>query len=761
MRPRHIHRDATRAMTPARPAHACTWNRPAAIAAGLVLGILVAPLPAMLPSAALAQSQFDISPKKTNPDLPMLMQADQLIYDNRNNRVIAKGNVEIYYNKYVLQADKIIYDRGNNLLQAEGNVRIKEPNGALISTNRITLTDDFRDGFIQSLKIVTAQDERIAAARAVRIKGETTIFERAVYTPCKPCEDNPEKAPSWRIKAKKIIHNKTEATIEYRNATLEMFGVPVLKVPYFKHADPTIKRKTGLMIPRIGSSGDLGLTIETPYFIALAPNYDFTFSPVFTTKRGVLLKGNWRHRTRNGRYEINLAGIDQTSKKTAFPTSSRNFRGSIDSKGHFNRNQYWSWGWDVTTESDDTFRRFYDIDDVLNTDRISQVYLTGQRDRNYFDIRAYHFGGLLFSDTPVSETRVYPVIDHNYIFSDPVLGGELSLDTNVVSLTRDGGADTSRLIAKVKWRKQFIDQRGQILTPFFSARGDIYNVSKLFVDPVTGTVFAGGNTTRGMVTGGLEYRYPFVTHTPNAAHIVEPIAQIIARPNPRNQLKVPNEDARSLVFDDTLLFDIDKFSGDDRIEGGTRVNVGVRYTLQRYNGGYVRAVVGQSYQIAGDNPFPAASGLESRSSDIVAGLYFQPMQYLQFIGQGRFDKNDLSLKRTDIGASVNYGPVTNSIIYASLDAQPGLGIAEKREEIQLSGSLRIAKYWSLVGKSRYDLANSLRIEDEIGIKYADDCFALTVTYEETFITDRDIEPNTSVMIRFEFKNLGAFDLNAG
>ena len=227
-----------------------------------------------------------------------------MIYDNQNNRVIARGNVEIYYNNYTLQADKVIYDRGNNILKAEGNVRIKEPDGALISTNRITLTDDFRDGFIQSLKIVTQEDARIAAARAVREKCETTIFEQAVFTPCKPCEDNPEKAPSWRIKAKKIIHKKSEATIEYRNATFELFGVPVMKLPYFKHADPSVKRKSGFLLPRYGSSTDLGTMIETPYYFALAPNYDFTLSPVFTSKRGVLGKGNWRHRTKNGRYPV-------------------------------------------------------------------------------------------------------------------------------------------------------------------------------------------------------------------------------------------------------------------------------------------------------------------------------------------------------------------------------------------------------------------------------------------------------------------------
>ncbi len=190
MQLKHIISCATRAMTPARLTHAWSRKRLAHFSASLLLLISAALLATMPPKTAMAQSQFD-SVSRANSSLPMLLQADQMIYDNQNNRVIARGNVEIYYNNYTLLADKVIYNRGNNVLKAEGNVRIKEPDGALISTNRITLTDDFRDGFIQSLKIVTQEDARIAAARAVREKGETTIFEQAVFTPCKPCEDNP------------------------------------------------------------------------------------------------------------------------------------------------------------------------------------------------------------------------------------------------------------------------------------------------------------------------------------------------------------------------------------------------------------------------------------------------------------------------------------------------------------------------------------------------------------------------------------------
>ncbi|MGE5601046.1 MAG: LptA/OstA family protein, partial [Pseudomonadota bacterium] len=124
---------------------------------------------------ATKQKQTDLGtilkPPKVDSTQPMLLQADEMIYDNENNRVTAKGNVEIYYGNYTLLADQVIYDRNANTLAAAGNVRIKDPEGAIITSNQMTLTDDFRDGFIDALRVVTKDDTRIVAQTASREAG--------------------------------------------------------------------------------------------------------------------------------------------------------------------------------------------------------------------------------------------------------------------------------------------------------------------------------------------------------------------------------------------------------------------------------------------------------------------------------------------------------------------------------------------------------------------------------------------------------------
>ncbi|MBN9282087.1 MAG: LPS-assembly protein LptD, partial [Hyphomicrobium denitrificans] len=395
---------------------------------------------------------------------PMRLQGDQLIYDKAGNRVIARGNVEIYYNNYVLTADEVIYDQGANTLTARGNAQLKEPNGNIVRGETIDTTADFRDAFIESLSAIGRDDTRIAARKAVRKDGNVSEFEQGRFTPCK---SDPGKPPLWCISAQRIVHDQQAATITYQDAQFELFGVPVFYLPYFQHGDPSVKRRSGFLAPEFHTSSDLGYGVTLPYYFALSPYYDFTFAPEYLSKQGVLYKGEWRHRVAfgdvTGTYNLKLAGIDQTASGLPgdMPADRRErlegWRGSVQTTGVFSLASWWKFGWDVTLESDDTFRRFYKLDNILLTDRINTVWLQGLSERNHFAMQFYQFGGLLIEDTAASESRVHPVIDWNYIYGQPVLGGELSFNFNAQSVSRSDGTDSNRVAADVNWRRKMID----------------------------------------------------------------------------------------------------------------------------------------------------------------------------------------------------------------------------------------------------------------------------------------------------------------
>ncbi|MGH6815440.1 MAG: LPS-assembly protein LptD, partial [Hyphomicrobiaceae bacterium] len=413
---------------------------------------------------------------------------------------------------------------------------------------------------------------------------------------------------------------------------------------------------------------------------------------------------------------------------------------------------------------------------ILQTDRVNTVYMRGLSDRNYFSIAGYHFGGLLLTDTPQSESRVHPIIDWRYIAGQPVLGGELSWNVNALSFSRTDAIDNrkttdiNRAIADVSWRRKLTDRIGITYTPFADLRGDIYQFRDV-VDPVTGATIESTTVTRGVASAGMLAAYPWIASSAGATHVIEPVGQIIGRTARVNQRHLPDEDAKSLVFDDTNLFDLDKMSGYDRIETGTRANIGLQYTFQANGGAHARLLAGQSFHLSGDNIFrnpgldadgkfiyTPRSGLETDRSDYVAGLYLAPNNNLRAVGQLRLDEQDLSIRRADIYAGANFGLLTGSAIYSFTASDPTLLIPQNQQDIYALLGLKLSDRWSAAASVRYDIDAGTRLQDAFQLRYADECFVLTATYTETFINDpsRDIVPDRSVMLRFELKHLGEF-----
>ncbi len=759
------------------------------------------------PRTGQLQSNFPQQPggvlgtrKKPDKTQPLLLEGDELIYDTRNNRVIARGNVQIYFDDHVLTGDKITYDQSANTLTAEGNVQIREPNGNTLRGDKLVTTDDFRDAFIQSLSAVGKDDSRIAARRAVRKDGNVTEFEQAKFTPCK---NDPGQPPLWCVSGQRIVHDQQAGSIVYQDAVFEVLGVPILWAPFFSHGDASVSRRTGFLAPTYGTNSSLGTIITVPYYIATAPNADFLFQPQYLSKQGVLWRGDWRHRLAAGsEYSIKVAGIEQNGANlpsTLDPLSRSQldgWRGSVQTQGALSLSSWWRFGWDLTLESDDTFRRFYKLDGILQTDKINTAYLEGISERNYFSAKFYHFGGLLLQDTlpnqtglPSARSQVYPVIDYSYIFDKPVVGGELSVAGNASSMTRKDGTDSTRVAAEANWRSKTVDPLGQVWTPFLGARADVTRYTNAF-DPENGIGVADGTTTRALGMAGVTYSYPFVANTADASHVVEPIGQVIIRPSRVSQQIVPNEDARSLVWDDTLLFDKDKFSGWDRIETGGRANVGLQYTFQSNKGGYARFIAGQSFQLTGDNAFtnpglvpsnlnnalavPGStpgttvvsnalvpnfqpnSGLNTNQSDYVLGAYFAPTQNFRVVAQGRFDESDYSLKRGNLYSSAIFGPLrlTTQYSYSRDDlVQPA-----SQQEIIGAGTLKLTDRWAVGSMLRYDIDANVWLQQQYQVKYSDECFVLTATYTDNNIHNPALstQHDRTLMLRFELKYLGDF-----
>ncbi|HEU4689461.1 MAG TPA: LPS assembly protein LptD, partial [Vicinamibacterales bacterium] len=565
----------------------------------------------------------------------------------------------------------------------------------------------------------------------------------------------------------------------------EFFGVPMAYLPYFATPDPTVKRKTGFLMPAYSSNSTYGYAVETPFYWAIAPDYDATFSPRFTSRQGVLFQSEFRQRLINGSYQIRAYGIDQLDQGAfAGQPGDRQFRGGVDTKGQFAINDKWVWGWDGVLLTDYYFFSDYRLAQYkdplgsflsLPTEAISQLYLTGVGNRSFFDARTIYY--LSYSGFQDKVPVIHPVIDYSNVINHPILGGEVSYKTNFTSLSRETAAfdpittlantnglcttvsadplarlpsqcllrgfpgTYTRLTAEAQWRKSFTDPIGQIWTPFAILRADAIN-SSVSNQPGVSNFLPVGDTqaVRLMPTVGLEYRYPFINVQPWGTTTLEPIAQVIVRPNETYAGRLPNEDAQSLVFDASNLFAVDKFSGYDRVEGGGRANVGVQATTQFDRGGSVNVLFGQSYQLYGLNSFAVQdptntgldSGLQNTRSDYVARVNYSPNRTYTFSMRSRMDEATLNINRFEAEGRAAFDRWSVSMLYGNYAAQPQLGYLTRREGLLGSASVKVASNWVVQGAARWDLEANKLNQYIVGAGYVDDCFVLAANYVTSY-----------------------------
>jgi len=736
------------------------------------------------------------------PGAQMLVESDQLVYDYDNNTVSAVGNVRIYYGRYTLEAEKVTYLKTSGRLIATGYVKLTDPSGAVFYSEQFDITDDFANGFVESLRVETVDQTYFAAARADR-QADVTTFHKGVYTACEPCADRPEKPPLWQVKAAKIIVDQKEKMIYFENAKFEFAGVPIAWLPYFSTADPSVKRKSGFLTPTFGYSDTLGTNISTPYFWAMAPNYDLTFTPHVLTRQGFLAEVEWRHRLANGQYSLKMAGIHQEDPAAFLSGGSgtpaqKEWGAGLRTTGDFDINQYWSYGWDITAQNYRTFTRNYGVLNENQQFATSTAHLTGMSERNWFDTRAYYFQVLVDdpSNLKYDQDRqpIVSVTDYDYVFDNPVLGGELRVSSNLTALHREDedpfskttnnmysavevngvqyyhglGGTNVRASTMVEWEREIVAPMGQVIRPFAYVRADAFGLDLDTPSsdtmggmevPVTADDFA----LRAVPAVGVDWSLPIMASTQYSTHVFEPMAQLIARPNATFTGITPNEDAQSLVFDDSILFDYDKYSGYDLVETGVRANVGLRYRGTFANGGSLEGLFGQSFHLAGDNPFAQqdvahaglASGLETDRSDYVGRVSFDSGVGPRLDFRGRFDEENFDIQRGEIEASNAVGPLTASASYLYLrdfpndpDAQVPISV------VRGAASLNFHENWRLYGTLAYDLKNEVIASNSLRLAFDNSCVTFAVTCSETREDYSDIVAGRRVNVLLSLRTLG-------
>lgn len=700
-----------------------------------------------------------------NKSDPVDLQADKLEHDQSGQTVTASGNVILIQAGRTVKADKIIYNLTQDTVIATGDVEFIDVNGDKHYAQKTEFNNALKDGFVEGLQTFLADGSRFTSSNGKHIGGNKTIMKDATYTACEACEEKPDELPIWQIRASEVEHDKVAKTVKYRNARFEIKGVPIGYMPYFEHADGTVKRKSGFLAPSAGFTTDQGAFVQSDYYWSIAPDKDLTAGLRAYTSETPLGFLEWRQRWNDASLKVDTSF---TSSERTDNNSGQNvkedgeLRGNLKAKGLWNMNHKWRSGINLNLASDDQYLRQYDIDseDVLE----NEIYTERFSGRNYASGRILAFQDVRVDDNATEDQPlILPEITTSFLGeqgSVPLIGGRWSVDASMLGIQRDknAGQDVNRGFLGLGWQRRFISDFGLVSKVDTQLQGTFYNVNDR--DGSENNAEIEGNSSEGRAFGymNVQTSYPVAKRFEKSQMVVEPLVAVTLAPDLSDDSDIPNEDSQDVQLDALNIFEADRFPGVDGVEDQSHMTYGLRTGLYTDDGSYGEAFVAQSYRFEEEeNPFGQGSGLDEQSSDIVAKLSGGYKDKFKLNYGLQLDNDTLSSVSHEVDTSLKVANLTLSSRYLFGSALEGTDISESREQIVNSGTYKFDDNWSVYGSARHDLGEDPGLRTAgAGINYTGQCISLSLSGQRNLTNESSGDNGTEIFLRIGFKNLGEF-----
>lgn len=672
--------------------------------------------------------------------------ADEMENNKDMGTITAIGNVNIIRNNMTVIADRVVYNQKEDIVTAIGNVVLIDNQGDVVFSDYVELTNQMSAGFMENIKIIMKDKTRISAQKARRLRNDNKVMENVIYTPCDVCRG---EDPLWQLKARKVKHDVESKNMNYNDAFIEVKGIPVLYTPYFSHPDPTVKRRSGFLMPSMGSNSYLGATFQPRYFWDINEHQDLTYSPIITSDQGIVQNASYNQYFYNG--EIRAEGSylrDSDDNKD---------RGSLFLEGRYELNDYWVSNLDINYTSDRTYLKDLSLPKKDDSWLVSSLKFQGFDNRNYSSLEGYYYQYISNALREVDKPYVVPFFSYENYGEVGKYGAYNKNTFSASSIMREEESNAQRFSMINSWNLPYTSPYGEKYKLVASVKTDLYNVDDYTND--YGEKFDGG-VARIFPQLGMEWRLPFVRATETSRHILEPVIVAVAAPNGGDKRnKIPNDDSQDVDFDDTNVLDIDRYAGYDRNDTGSRVSYGLNWSAYGNNTGRTSAFLAQSYHFKKDEGFSGDDDQRDNFSDYVGRINASPSEYLDLNYRFKLDKDSLDFKYSELSSS--FGPDFLrgyvSYIYLKGDTRDfNNSNYKERKELYTSVRSKLTRDWSLSLYNRQDLTSGGgSLEHGGSLIYEDECFALLLNLSKDKSDDPDYKGDFKFTATFVLKTLGS------
>lgn len=678
----------------------------------VLLAALLALLP-LLPQGAAAQGTATLV-------------ADSVSVPAGGDSLIAQGNVQVFYDGTTLTAQRITFDRTTDQLRIDGPILVTDGDGTVFTADQATLDPQLENGILRSARLVLDQQLQMAANQIDRVDGRYTQLYSVAATSCHICAEG--ETPLWEIRARRVIHDEAERQLYFDDATFRVYGLPIAYIPRMRLPDPTLRRATGLLIPSLRTTGDLGTGIKLPYFIRLGDHRDLTLTPYLSSST-TTLEADYRQVFRRG--DLTFKGA------VSRDDLSDDLRGYAFADGIFDLGRDIILRFDVEYATDDIYLLEYGYSDKDRLD--SEVSLERVRDRDLTRAALTYYSSQRASE--VSETLPPVLSDVSWERRlTPDRGGTLTLTSDIEAHDREATAinplsgdvveDAARVGFGAAWRTDRVLTSGVVIEASTGFDVDYYNVS----DTATAA-----DTWRATTFAQTTLRYPLIRRGASATHVIEPMVQLAWSDVAGDP--VTNEDSLATEFDQANLLALSRFSGEDAVEEGLRGAAGVTWTRVGTQGWDSTLTVGRVIRAEPEPNFSATSGLGTPRSDwLVAGQVRVPSGL--GIDSRLIFGDDFSVTKSETRAEWSGARVDLSASYIFLPADAAESRPSSVAEVFIDSAVRLNPAWTVGFETRFDVTENEPTEAGLELGWQNECVNVDFSVSRRFTSSTTLSPST-------------------
>ena len=699
-------------------------------------------------------------------DLNLKIISGTIVYNLKDAKInfTNKVNIDDETNNLVIYSDKIDYDVGNQKIFGQGNTKIidefdntyevsefeysikdriiKLANTKVLDRNKNTF--DLEVAYLDlNKKEIVAKDIGLNfkisenSENEPRLKGKSlisdernTIVKKGTFTFCK----KREKCPPWEMSANEIRHDKLKKIIHYKGASLKVYDKKVFYFPRFFHPDPTVKRQTGFLVPRLQDNSTTGLSLKLPYFIAVAENKDITFSPRFFNDDKLLLQSEFRQKNKKSDHIADFSQFvsnDKGSKGHLFYNFKKNYEGKNfdDIELDINMEQV----------SDDTYLKAYKIESPIinnSTNLINSINLD-----LYDESRTINTSLNIYEDLNKIDSDRYEYVP-NFSFSK-ILNDNYSFRSSGYYKNYNTNITEKVLINDLKFNSNFKYLKNGIVS------NNKFLIKNINSEAKNSTKFKNKDSSSLVPTLQTNYTYPLQKQNDEFNYTLTPKLSLnLSTPHTKD---VRRNNAK-INYDN--MYDINRLGLDDINEGGVSITYGYEYTKsdrknfnQKLKFGFANNI-----RFKENKNLPGNTNLGDKTSDFVGLIEYNPFENIKIDYDFSLKNNLVDQNYELFGFQYYLKNLTTKFEYLNENNSD-----LKTSYLQNKTSYAFNDKNSLIFETRENKEKNFTEYYNLIYQFQNDCLTAAIEYNKEYYSDKDLKPSENLFFKISILPFGGFN----